>query len=271
MASGYLLTALFEGIVIDVDPDTAEALHNAREQAWEVEMMNEPMFEEFDDDFFRHHSPVIRQVSQLVQRVVDADNEQAFAYYQGWPLDAYDVRNFIGTFAQHEHLQFMNSLSELEITVDLETFSSLRNGISLDRRRMSDEVFEDEQYEDYDEETLMPAEDSALYQLWVESQIDRRVFDPMVRNEMREHFNEMWQHVERDEVQRPTIPKEEVRIALEGEDQCCVCLENFPNATFVGCQKSSTICRLCAETVLANGMRCPHCRAEVREYVVGPL
>ena len=41
-------------------------------------------------------------------------------------------------------------------------------------------------------------------------------------------------------VQRPIIPEVELRVALEGEDTCCVCLENFPNATFVGCQKSNT-------------------------------
>jgi phosphomannomutase len=44
-----------------------------------------------------------------------------------------------------------------------------------------------------------------------------------------------------------------------------------PNATFVGCLQTNTICCLCAETVLARGMRCPHCRADVNEYVAGPL
>ena len=71
--------------------------------------------------------------------------------------------------------------------------------------------------------------------------------------------------------QRPIIPEVELRVALEGEDPCCVCLENFPNATFVGCQKSNTVCCFCAEIVLANRMRCPHCRAKVRKYVAGPL
>jgi hypothetical protein len=43
----------------------------------------------------------------------------------------------------------------------------------------------------------------------------------------------------------------ERRIALPHEDVCCVCLENYPNTTFVGCGKSTgVVCAPCAERVL---------------------
>jgi hypothetical protein len=110
------------------------------------------------------------------------------------------------------------------------------------------EVFEDEQYDD---------EMEMFYHMWNQTPI-RTPLDLLM-------FQERWLAMIH------TTEDVEVRIATEDEDTCCVCLENYPNATFVGCLQTNTICCLCAETVLARGMRCPHCRAEVNEYVAGPL
>jgi hypothetical protein len=63
----------------------------------------------------------------------------------------------------------------------------------------------------------------------------------------------------------------EVREALEHEDRCCVCLDNFPNATFAGCVKEGVCCCSCANKILMRGMRCPHCRVEVSKFTVGLL
>lgn len=62
-----------------------------------------------------------------------------------------------------------------------------------------------------------------------------------------------------------------VREALEHEDKCCVCLENFPNATFVGCRKVGVCCCFCANKILEWGMTCPHCRAKVSTFNAGQL
>ncbi len=63
----------------------------------------------------------------------------------------------------------------------------------------------------------------------------------------------------------------EARTALENEDHCCVCLDNYPNATFVGCGKVGVCCCICAEKILVNRMKCPHCRVVVSAYTAGPL
>jgi hypothetical protein len=58
------------------------------------------------------------------------------------------------------------------------------------------------------------------------------------------------------------------RAIVDGEEGCCVCFVNFPNATFSECQPHTAgICSVCAARVVGMGMGCPLCRGAVSGFV----
>lgn len=152
------------------------------------------------------------------------------------------------------------SLRELAFEVDFETFCNLR--IRVPR------FFDDYDYVIDDNES-----DSSGNYIGSDYSDDENpgdsAHDP-IEPWMVQRYTEIVQYA-MDEVQAYQRRQHEVREALEHEDKCCICLENFPNATFVGCMKEGTCCCRCASEIIYNGMKCPHCRAPVQHYTAGPL
>ena len=96
---------------------------------------------------------------------------------------------------------------------------------------------------------------------------DYRIWTEIMREEFRERA------AAETEIPQTLTPEErdtaiqQTRLALDDEEVCCVCLRNFPNASFEGCHRVTTTsgicCFLCAEMVRSRRMNCPHCRAVI--------
>ena len=209
--------------------------------------------------------------------------DSVFSQYErrGPIIDIGDMLNVHG--ANDAFLLF--SLESLEIDVDLDTFSALRDGVHL----MS--PFEEMmQREEDDAQRLMEERRDAL----IEHAIDAytRVRQPSGGDgsggssnnnsaaEEEEDYR-VWMEIMGEEFHQRAAEEqnngEEVqltRLALENEDVCCICLENFPNVVFEGgCQKTTSpgvCCYPCTRImVLDRGMmKCPHCRADITDFRV---
>jgi hypothetical protein len=57
------------------------------------------------------------------------------------------------------------------------------------------------------------------------------------------------------------VPVDETgtRAALEGEDECCVCMNNFPDAVIMPCSHA-VVCCVCANQIGRTTGICPLCR-----------
>ena len=49
------------------------------------------------------------------------------------------------------------------------------------------------------------------------------------------------------------------RQAADGEEVCCVCMDNLPNAKFTGCCGFSGVCTVCASSLIRRLLECPQC------------
>ena len=59
--------------------------------------------------------------------------------------------------------------------------------------------------------------------------------------------------------------------AEEGQDTCCVCLDNVPDCKLTGCHKSTAggyICGVCADRLVRGSRKCPLCRGNATRYEV---
>jgi hypothetical protein len=59
--------------------------------------------------------------------------------------------------------------------------------------------------------------------------------------------------------------------AEEGQDTCCVCLDNIPDCKLTGCHKSTAggyICGVCADRLVRGSRKCPLCRGNATRYEV---
>jgi hypothetical protein len=154
------------------------------------------------------------------------------------------------------------SLRESVVEVDFETFCNLRINVPSDFYA----------YESYNESELFDAGSDS-------SQDESEASDDFSHDESEASDDENESGESDQNIMQEALhdaraflrQQYEVRVALEDEDKCCVCLENFPNATFEGCMKQGVCCCLCASEIIFNRMNCPHCRAPVQAYTTGPL
>jgi hypothetical protein len=56
-----------------------------------------------------------------------------------------------------------------------------------------------------------------------------------------------------------------VREAVDGEDACFICLQNFPDASFLPCGNGG-ICCACAYRIVQTTKSCPLCRGDVVSF-----
>ena len=66
-----------------------------------------------------------------------------------------------------------------------------------------------------------------------------------------------YQHPNGLDISMYDTPK--ARQAADGEEVCCVCMDNLPNAKFTGCCCFSGVCTVCASSLIRRLLECPQC------------
>ena len=213
-----------------------------------------------DDDIL----PLLEDVFERYERRRVPDNNNIINI--GDTLNVYEANDAFLLF----------SLENLEIDVDLDTFSALRDGVQL----MS--PFEEMMEREDTAQRLMEERRDALVERVINQYTRVRNpdssdgVDPFAADDYRVWMERLGEEFhQRAAEEQDNEARQVTRLALENEDVCCVCLENFPNVVFEGgCQRNTTTttsgvcCYPCTRMILEQRMKCPHCRAVITGFRV---
>jgi len=277
-ATDASLLSSLSTLAIDVDLDTFSALRDGLQWGFRFYAMGR---EDEDDEVDMRFMEERRRA--IIDQVIDAFSvvrqpSEEFDDDEDVSLQAGRVLT-ITNDAAAEEANFLNQMVSFDqdlVSFDQDYIAALtRDPVAAQDARIWSESDYDEDNEglwsesDDDENEDFAAEEAI--RRFVENQgisdEDYRIWTEIMRAEFRERA------AAETEIPQTLTPEErdtaiqQTRLALDDEEVCCVCLRNFPNASFEGCHRATTTsgicCFLCAEMVRSRRMNCPHCRAVI--------